>query len=273
MCDEAGGSVGTEQRLQGRVVLVTGGSSGIGRAACVGLAADGAHVVAVGRDRERLETVAGEARRAAAYGARVLSLELDVVNESHTTTMVDRTLDEFGHIDVMVTAAGVLRATDGWARKVQDMKLDAWKDVVRTNLTGVFLSNRAVLPVMIRQRHGDIINVSSTSGLKGLAFDSAYCASKFGVAGLSEALAEEVARFGIRVHVLFPGAVDTSMWRAGDSIPHLGPALPVGRVVDVIRYLAGLDLDTRLCALTLTPLGSARLSGDLMTADIDRPRP
>jgi len=249
--------------VAGRVAIVTGGTSGIGGAACVGLAADGAHVVVVGRDPDRLDRVVSAARRAARGGAAVLGLGLDVATERDADAMAAQVLDAFGQIDILVTAAGRLRGVDGTARKVCDMTLGGWDHVVRTNLTGVFLCCRAVLPAMIEQHRGDIINISSTSGLKGLAYDGAYCASKFGVSGFSEALAEEVERFGIRVHVLFPGAVDTPMWRTGDSIPHLGPALPVDRVVDAIRLIVGSPRELRIDRFVIEPSAAVRLGASL----------
>jgi len=249
--------------LPGRVAIVTGGTSGIGSATCIGLAAVGAHVVAVGRDSHRLEGVLAAARRQAQHGARVVGLCLDMRDERDADAMALHALDAFGRIDVLVTAAGRLRGIDGAARKVHDMTLADWDEVIRTNLTGVFLSCRAVLPAMIEQNRGDIINISSTSGLEGLAYDGAYCASKFGVAGFSEALAEEVERFGVRVHVIFPGAVDTPMWRTGDLIPHLGPALPVNRVVDAIRLVSELPRDVRIDGFIVEPLDAVTLAASL----------
>ena len=104
----------------------------------------------------------------------------------------------FGAIDALVCAAGILR-TGGQPRPVSDTSFDEWRTVIDVNLTGTFLSNRAVLPAMLQRSAGDIINISSTSGRQGRPFDAAYCASKFGVVGFSELLAEEVGRLGIRV--------------------------------------------------------------------------
>lgn len=240
-----------------RVVIVTGASSGIGRDLCSALASDGAHVVAVGRDTERLGRTVQEAEgRAGEHGSRVLGLRLDVGSESDMAEMAAQTLDAFGRIDVLVTAAGTLRGTAGWPRQAVDMRSADWDEVIRTNLTGVFLSNRAVLPAMVRQRGGDIVNISSTSGRRGLAYDSAYCASKFGVIGLSQSLAQEVGQLGVRVQALLPGAVRTPMWLQGDAIPHPGPALPVDRVTDLIRHLLTLANDAELITPTVAPFGA-----------------
>ncbi len=230
--------------LAGHVAIVTGGSSGIGRASCLRLAKEGATVVVVGRNPKH---VAGLVREIRALGmSGTLGLELDVCQEQDMEKMVRRTLQTFGRIDILITAAGTLRGSGGWPRRLSEMSSKEWDEVINTNLKGVFLSNRAVLPTMIRQRSGNIINVSSTSGLKGLAYDSAYSASKFGVIGLSEAVAKEVDHYGVRVQVLLPGAVDTPMWKDSDAIPHLNPALPVERVADIIVYLITRPEDVSL---------------------------
>jgi NAD(P)-dependent dehydrogenase (short-subunit alcohol dehydrogenase family) len=252
----------TCQPLTDRVTIVTGATSGIGRNVCAALGAEGARVVAVGRDGERLRQTVDEVHRGAGGAPdRTLGLALDVTREEDMAEMATRTVEAFGRIDALVAAAGTLRGAAGWPRYAADVAAHEWDDVIKTNLTGVFLSNRAVLPAMIRQREGHIVNISSTSGLKGLAYDSAYCASKFGVIGLSQSLAQEVRPFGVRVQVLLPGAVASPMWIRGDAIPHLGTALPVERVSDAIRYLLTLPGDAELVSPTMTPFATAGRMG------------
>jgi NAD(P)-dependent dehydrogenase (short-subunit alcohol dehydrogenase family) len=183
-----------------------------------------------------------------------IGLALDICREDEIERMARQALEMFGQIDILIACAGTLRGVRGWPRQLVDLSAEEWDEVLNINLKGVFLSNRAVLPTMIRQRRGNIINVSSTSGLKGLAYDSAYSASKFGVIGLSEAVAEEVRQFGVRVQVLLPGAVDTPMWRQGDAIPHLDRALPGERIADIILYMLTLPEDTVLSGVSITPL-------------------
>jgi NAD(P)-dependent dehydrogenase (short-subunit alcohol dehydrogenase family) len=158
--------------------------------------------------------------------------------------MVRRTLDRYGRIDALVASAGILRG--GNPRVVAEMPVAEWDLVLDTNLKGVFLSNRAVLPTMMKQRQGVIINLSSTSGRQGLAYDSAYCASKFGVIGFSEALAEEMRPHGVKVHVILPGAVDTPMWDQNGPILRPLEILPPERVSDLIVYMITLPDDTIL---------------------------
>src|SRR5262249_28986426 len=157
----------------------------------------------------------------------------DVQSEVDVQQMADQTLAAFGRIDILVCAAGIVRPPESRLTTVAQTPLADFEAVLNTNLRGMFLSNRAVLPAMIQQGGGDIVNVGSTSGLSGIAFDGPYCASKFGVIGLSEALAEEVAPEGVRVQTLLPGPFETEMWHRTPSGLRPGKALPPGsRVAD-----------------------------------------
>ncbi|HNU70199.1 MAG TPA: SDR family oxidoreductase [Thermodesulfobacteriota bacterium] len=238
--------------LEDAVVIVTGGTVGIGYATCKALAAAGAHVVAVGRNQEKLATLVAEIDRMET-GARALTLGLNVRDEKDMEEMARVTMDTFGRIDGLIASAGILRAGEGRLSKFQQMTVAEWDDVIDTNLRGVFLANRAVLPVMINQRSGDIINLSSTSGRKGLAYDSAYCASKFGVIGLSEALAEEARQYGVRVQVLLPGAIDTGMWDQNGPLPPPAAILPVDRVATMIVRMLRLPDDVILAGPIIEP--------------------
>lgn len=244
--------------LQGKVAVVTGGSSGIGRSACAVFTRAGAAVVAVGRSAARLEETLAEARRACALpGAGFMSLALDVGSEEDMAQMADRVLERFGRIDILLASAGILRSGKG-PKTATELSLDDWNAIIRTNLRGTFLSNRAVLPAMLRQKSGDIINVSSTSGLRGFAYDAAYCASKFGIIGLSESLAEEVRRSGIRVMTICPGPASTAMWDQNLPVPPPEKTMPVERVTELILYAVTLPRDTVLHNPVIVPLRSHR---------------
>jgi NAD(P)-dependent dehydrogenase (short-subunit alcohol dehydrogenase family) len=243
--------------LHGKVAIVTGGSSGIGRAACVAFARAGAAVVAVGRSAARLEETVAEARRAGGDGAGLLSLALDVGSEEDMGRMAERVLERFGRIDILLASAGILRGGKG-PQTATELSLDGWNAIIRTNLRGTFLSNRAVLPAMLRQKSGDIINVSSTSGLRGFAYDAAYCASKFGIIGLSESLAEEVRRQGVRVMTICPGPASTAMWDQNLPVPPPEKTMPVERVTELLMYLVTLPRDTVLHNPVIVPLRSHR---------------
>ncbi len=245
--------------LEGKVAIVTGGSIGIGLSTAVALARHGVRVVVVGRNNARLDEAQAEIGQKSG-NSEILGLPLDVRRMSHMEQMARRTLDHFGRIDILVAAAGLLRAKGGFLRTVQQMSVEEWDEVIDTNLKGVFLSNRAVIPIMIQQRSGDIINLSSTSGRKGLAFDSAYCASKFGVIGLSEALAEELCQYGIRVQVLLPGAIETGMW-GQNPLPPPKDILKPDRVADIIVHMVTFPEDALLETPIVEPLKRHTRSG------------
>lgn len=239
--------------LDGQVAIITGGSVGIGYCTAVILARVGVKVVLVSRDQERIDGALAELVKEVA-GADVLGLALDVKSSSDMETMATLTMERFGRIDILITAAGVLRVGSGVPRTLVQMPVVEWDDVIDTNLRGVFLANRAVVPVMLRQRAGQIVNLSSTSGRKGLAFDAAYCASKFGVIGLTESLAEELRSSGIKVHSLLPGAIDTGMWDQNGPLPPPEDILPPERVARCILELLLLPEDVVLDNLVIEPL-------------------
>ena len=182
----------------------------------------------------------------------------DVRLEQNMAEMVRQVVDRFGRIDILVHCAGILRMKGSGPRLLHQVSLEEWDAVIDTNLKGTFLSNRAVVPAMVKQKRGQIVNLSSTSGLKGRPFDSVYCASKFGMIGLSEALAEEVRQYGIRVHVVLPDAVDTPIWEQNAPVRAPEDALSPERVASVISFVAGLPEDTVLDNLVIRAFRARR---------------
>jgi len=234
-----------ETTLQNNVAIVTGAGSGIGRACAAALFERGARLVLVEFNGEALKSVVDDFT-ARGGAERVHAMVLDVRNEQDMKRMARETVERFGRIDHLIASAGILRP-GGQLRTVKDMSLDEWRVVIDTNLTGTFLSNRAVLETMIAQKQGDIINFSSVSGRQGRAFDSAYCATKFGIIGLSESLAEEVTGFGVRVQTVLPDAVDTPLWDQNGPAAMRAPAtLPPERVAEFVMFLLELPRDTYL---------------------------
>ena len=202
-----------------RVAIVTGGSSGIGRAISAALAEAGYRLCIVGRNQQYLDDAL--ARLDELHGSNAgpahLGLALDVSRESDMREMADRTLQQFGRIDLLVASAGIGKKAGSdrvMPYPTATLPVDEWEAVIGVNLTGAFLSNRAVLATMISQRSGHIINVCSSTtphGLRGTPYAPAYSASKFGLVGLTESLAEEVGSYGIRVQAVFPGPVETPL--------------------------------------------------------------
>jgi 3-oxoacyl-[acyl-carrier protein] reductase len=254
-------SLDAPSQLEGQVAIVTGGGSGIGRATCSALVGEGACLVVVDVDQVRVGETLHEIHRQTGLpeaSERVMGLTLDVRQEQDMGEMVRQTVDHFGQIDILITSAGILRAKGSGPKLVADMPTADWDEVLDTNLKGAFLSNHAVLPTMIRQRRGQIVNISSTSGRQGRAYDSAYCASKFGIIGLSEALAQEVLQYNIRVQVILPDAVDTPLWYQNGPIPRPTGALPVSRVASLITYLLKLPMDCLLVNPVIAPFRTRR---------------
>jgi NAD(P)-dependent dehydrogenase (short-subunit alcohol dehydrogenase family) len=191
--------------LRGRVALVTGASSGLGRATAIALCAAGAAVALAARSEEELESAREEA---SATGSRALAVPLDLAREEDAKRAVNQTVEAFGRIDVLVNAAG----TDA-PGSVEELDVEGWDRTLSVNLRAPFLLSRAAFPRMREAGGGTIVNVSSVAGKKGWANASAYCASKFGLTGLTEALADEGRKHGIRAVVLYPGAMATN-WGA-----------------------------------------------------------
>lgn len=220
------------------VALVTGGSRGIGRALALALAADGYRVAVVGRSETRVQATVQELQRRAAPEA--LGLCLDVRSEADMAQMAATVRARFGRIDVLITSAGLGRKT-GSTRMLPyptpELPLDEWAEVIDINLTGVFLANRAVLPTMVAQGAGHIINIGSSTtphGLRGTPYAPAYCASKFAVVGFTEALAAEVAPLGVRAQVVLPGPVATPL------VEHTLLAKPFGGRVEPENFAAAV---------------------------------
>jgi NAD(P)-dependent dehydrogenase (short-subunit alcohol dehydrogenase family) len=241
-----------QQALAGQNAIVTGGASGIGRTTCLRLAGLGAALTIVDKNSQLLEETAQEVKNVAGALEPVI-LTKDICNETDMEDMARISLEKFGSIDILVHSAGILHGPGGGPKMMADIDLNEWDAVINTNLKGTFLCNRAVLPAMVKQRRGQIINISSTSGLQGRPLDSVYCASKFGVIGLSQALAEEVRTYGIRVQVVAPDAVDTLFWEQNKPIRPPSDALPPSRVADLIAFMLTIPLDAIFGDVVIAP--------------------
>jgi NAD(P)-dependent dehydrogenase (short-subunit alcohol dehydrogenase family) len=239
-------------RFRGQVAIVTGGASGIGRSVATRLVREGAAVAVADKDADRVHECVS-ALEAVNPGAGHIGLPLDVRRIEDMESLGTKVLERAGRIDILVVCAGILRGVSGRPQLLAETSAEAWDAVIDTNLTGTYLANRSVLPVMMKQRRGNIINLSSTSGRRGLAYDAAYCASKFGVIGFSESLAEEVRPHGIRVQAVLPEVVDTPMLKQSGPIVMPQEMLSADRVADFILFLLGLPEDTLMMNPVIAP--------------------
>lgn len=189
--------------LTGRVAVVIGATSGIGRAIARGLAKAGADVVATGRRRELVDDVAGEIET---IGRRTLRMTADVTNETSIAALRDASLEAFGHVDILVNSAGRTARTP-----TLDLTDADWNAILETNLTGTLRACRAFGRHMIERRYGRIINIGSLTSLVALYEITAYTASKAGVAALTKSLAIEWARHGVCVNAILPGVFRTAL--------------------------------------------------------------
>ncbi|WP_080848607.1 3-ketoacyl-ACP reductase [Cytobacillus gottheilii] len=191
------------QSLKGKVAFVTGAGRGIGKAAAIALAKEGVNLGLLARTEEALKEVAKEVE---ALGVNVAYAPVDVSSQEEVKEAVKNLTSEAGPADILINNAGV-----GQFGTLLEMDPQDWKHIIDVNLMGVYYMTHAVLPQLIEKNRGDIINISSTNGLNGAATSSAYSASKFGVIGLTESLAQEVRRNNIRVTALTPSTVATDM--------------------------------------------------------------
>ncbi len=216
---------------KGKVIIVTGGGGGIGRAVAHKFAAQGGQVAVVNRTAGKAEAVAQEISEA---GGRAIAIQADVALEADVKRVVQTTLDTFGKIDVLVNNAAMCPQI-----RLTDMSLEQWNQVIMNNLTSVFLFCREVIPSMLENGGGSIVNVSSVHALATLEGYSAYSASKGGISALTRAIALDYARQNIRVNTVLPGAVHTPMLESSvknldtpreEIMKQWNDSQPIGRV-------------------------------------------
>ena len=229
----------THAPLSGRVAIVTGGSRGIGYAIAARLAADGAAVVVSARDPERLERAVKELE---AHGAPALGVVADAAKREDAERLADAVKQRFGRVDVLVNNAGITR--DALFIRMKD---DDWDSVLDVNLRGPFLLTRVVAKMMVRQKSGRVIHITSTAGAMGNAGQANYSAAKAGLIGLTKALARELAHWSITVNAVAPGLIETDLSAAVPAAAReaLIAQIPLGRVgssqdiAEMVGFLAG----------------------------------
>ncbi|HEY2664957.1 MAG TPA: 3-oxoacyl-[acyl-carrier-protein] reductase [Candidatus Binataceae bacterium] len=227
--------------FEGKGIIVTGASRGIGRAIALELAARGANVAFNFLNSEQqAQTLSAELVRA---GVQAIAARIDVADLKAVREMVNETKRKFGRIDGLVNNAGLTRD-----KLLMSMTEDEWSEVIRTNLTGAFNFSRAAIFMMMKAKGGSILNITSVSGLIGMAGQVNYSASKAGLVGMTKSLAKEVGKFGVRVNALALGFVETDMTAVLSDENKAGalariPLGRFGRVEDVAPVAAFLLSD------------------------------
>jgi 3-oxoacyl-[acyl-carrier protein] reductase len=227
--------------LKDRIVFITGAGRGIGRALAHAFAAEGAHVALQGRTKKNLERVQKELKP---HGVRTIVLPGDVSDEGTVSRCVAAAEQQLGPIDVLVNNAGIFAT--GPVERIDALVFDR---VLAVNLRGPFLTSRAVLPGMKSRRRGHIVNIASTAGRHGFPGGAAYCASKFGLAGLTEAMRYDVRSSDVRVTAVFPSTVATDLVR--DTLKGFDETKAI-RPEDVARAVVALvQMDDRALPTSL----------------------
>ena len=235
--------------MQGKVSLVTGGGNGIGRAASLEFAGAGSHVVVIDIDEKAAQETAALVR---ATGARAIAIQADVSLSDSVQNYVNQALQAFGRIDAFFNNAGI----EGKVMSLADYSEEMWDHVIGVNLKGTFLGMRYVLPVMLAQKNGSIINTASVAGVVGAPGLAAYSASKHAIIGLSRTAAGEVGKQGVRVNAICPGPINTHMIHSleamynpenpsaiGEQMAERNPSGRMGQAEEVARVVVFLASD------------------------------
>ena len=199
------------QSLKGKVAFITGAGRGIGKATAIALANEGVNLGLLATTESNLKEVASIVE---GLGVKAAYAAVDVSSLEQVQEAIGKITNELGKADILINSAGI-----GKFASLLDMDPEEWKKIIDVNLIGTYYVTRTVLPQLIEKNAGDVINISSTNGLNGAATSSAYSASKFGVIGLTESLAQEVRRNNIRVSALTPSTVATDMALGLNLIP------------------------------------------------------
>ena len=226
--------------IQGKVAVVTGAGRGIGQAVAIELGRMGAKVAVASRGRAELEQTAKAIGNASV-------IPTDVRKKDEIQRLLEQVTTTLGPIDILVNAAGI-----GIMGKLVDFKDEDFETVIQTNLRSIFFTCRYVLPSMVERKTGHIVNIASIAGKVGSATRAVYCASKFGVVGFTESLAEEVRQYNIRVSVVCPGSTDTA-FHAGATSDQKSRMLSPFDVAHAVRMIVTQEPNSFISEIVMRP--------------------
>ena len=233
--------------LTGKVAIITGGGSGIGRTIAETYAAAGAKVVISGRRTDKLAEVVAAI---SAAGGTARGIAVDITSEDSVTRLFSESASQFGGVDILVNNAGSFGGGP-----TDEVALTDWRAMIEVNLTGAFLCSREAFRTMKAKRSGRIINIGSTSAKVPRAGSAAYAASKFGLQGLTHAMAVEAREFGIGVSIIHPGNTVPGVWSGQEDKVRAEGLMDASSVAQIALVMAGLPPDVLLYESVVLPLG------------------
>jgi len=229
--------------LRDKVALVTGGGSGIGKAIAKALLAEGCKVIINGRNEEKLNQAKSE------LGANVESIVCDVTDEGQVENTFNGIISNYSSLDILINNAGMAAKA-----KAHELKYETWKKVINVNLNGAFLCAREAMKIMIKQKSGRIINIGSISGQMSRPENAPYTASKFGLEGLTRALALDGREHGIAVSILHPGNVGTDIWKGREEIAEREGLIPLEDIGKLAVTMLSMSPNVNILGSVILPI-------------------
>ncbi|MBW1961810.1 MAG: SDR family oxidoreductase [Deltaproteobacteria bacterium] len=233
-------------RLQQKVAVITGASTGIGKSIAIAFADEGAKVVLASRSREKLEAAAKEIR---SLGGTALVIPTNVVVEADVENLFHQIMEDYGRVDILVNNAGITTKTP-----TDELTLETWQSVLDVNLTGAFLCSRAALKIMKQQRSGRIINIGSVSAKVPRPHSAPYVTSKFGLEGFTRSLALDGREHGISVCILHPGNTATPIWQGREEQAQKEGVMSADDLARVALAMATLPPDVSMLEGIVLPM-------------------
>jgi len=233
-------------KLQNRIAVITGASTGIGKSIAVAYAAEGAKIVLASRNAQKLELVAKEIQSA---GGSALVVPVDVRDEGAVIDLFRQVVEAFDRVDILVNNAGLSRGGPP-----DELSLEVWQQVIGVNLTGAFLCSREALKIMKPQHSGRIINIGSVSAKVPRPHSAPYTTSKFGLEGLTRSLALDARDFGIAVSILHPGNTETPIWQGREEVARREGVMSPQDLARVAVTIASLPPEVNLLESIVLPV-------------------